>query len=108
MFRVKIDDFTSLQSCAILPSKMVFPIARPKYHVTRSADVIWVPEDQYSIAESKASKGLKITCALSSLLPSLNVCEKSLNSDSLDMSSRSKNALLSVELQCVNKLLAPK
>ena len=57
MFRVKIDDFTSLQSCAILPSKMVFRIARPKYHVTRAADVIWVPEDQFSMAESKASKG---------------------------------------------------
>ena len=57
MFRVKIDDFTSLQSCAILPSKMVFRIARPKYHVTRAADVSWVPEDQFSMAESKASKG---------------------------------------------------
>ena len=90
MFRVKIDDFTSLQSCAILPSKMVFHstdeghnpetsghmfkffgtfsnilnfnffvfrITRPKYHVTRAADVIWVPEDQFSMAESKASKG---------------------------------------------------
>ena len=36
---------------------MVFWIARPKYHVTRAADVIWVPEDQFSMAESKASEG---------------------------------------------------
>ena len=31
-------------------------IARPKYHVTRAADVIWVPEDQLGMAESKAGE----------------------------------------------------
>ena len=31
-------------------------IARPKYHVTRDADVILVPEDQFTMAESKAGK----------------------------------------------------
>ena len=31
-------------------------IARPKYHVTRAADVILLPEDQFSMAESKAGK----------------------------------------------------
>ena len=31
-------------------------IARPKYHVTRDADAILVPEDQFSMAESKAGK----------------------------------------------------
>ena len=31
-------------------------IARPKYHVTRAADVILVPKDEFSMAESKAGK----------------------------------------------------
>ena len=31
-------------------------ITRPKYHVTRATDVIWVPQDQLSMAESQTCK----------------------------------------------------
>ena len=43
MFRVKIDDFTSLQSCAILPSKMAKEWVRVKPKISQR-DVIWVPK----------------------------------------------------------------
>ena len=43
MFRVQIDDFTSLQSLAILPSKMAREWVRVKPKISQG-DVIWVPE----------------------------------------------------------------
>ena len=43
MFRVKIDDFTSLQSCAILPSKMAREWVGVKPKISQH-DVIWVPK----------------------------------------------------------------
>ena len=39
MSRIKIGDFTSAESWAVLPRKIGIQIARPKYHVTTACDV---------------------------------------------------------------------
>ena len=39
-------------------------IPRPKYHVTRAADVILVPEDEFSMAESKQARDNEADIAL--------------------------------------------
>ena len=56
MFRVKRSYKPSKLCYFALKKNNGIRIARPKYNVTRAADVVLVPEDEFSMAESKAGK----------------------------------------------------
>ena len=56
MIRVKIDDFRSLLKLCHFTLTNSIQITQPKYHVTRAADVIWVPEEKFGMVERKGDE----------------------------------------------------
>ena len=100
--RRKIDDFTSLQIRAFLPSKMVFESARPKYHVISISNVTLVPQSfsQYGAQERKEEARAVLRCWYTK--------PTKLLSESLDMFSTIFSHLPTRNCDSANKLMAPK